>query len=225
MVKTLKFRLIFHLNILVFQANGKQPYSFPVLSRFCNGLWHSFMFHVLPFWLDWSYNLGQNKWSMQTIPPPFLMLPKWPVFAPSRLHRCFCGGGGGGGWGDGWAIEWICILFYLSITCFSCNVTPKLFSCLFRLLQRTINTTSKMMDKAPNSPVKIARIILISSGKKNIYINFKFNLSEISRKFFGLASLILWALYDSISQTSENIVNWGKWLGNLAKFVFFVCYF
>ena len=26
-----------HLNILVFQTNGKQPYSFPVLSRFCNG--------------------------------------------------------------------------------------------------------------------------------------------------------------------------------------------
>ena len=32
--------LIFHLNILVFQTNGKQPYSFPVLSRFCNGLFH-----------------------------------------------------------------------------------------------------------------------------------------------------------------------------------------
>ena len=30
--------LFFHLNILVFQANGKQSYSFPVLSRFCNGL-------------------------------------------------------------------------------------------------------------------------------------------------------------------------------------------
>ena len=30
--------LIFHLNILVFQTNGKQPYSFPVLSRFCNEL-------------------------------------------------------------------------------------------------------------------------------------------------------------------------------------------
>ena len=29
---------MFHLNILVFQT-GKQPYSFPVLSRFCNGLW------------------------------------------------------------------------------------------------------------------------------------------------------------------------------------------
>ena len=36
--KDSQFRLIFHLNILVFQANGKQPYSFPVLSRFCNGL-------------------------------------------------------------------------------------------------------------------------------------------------------------------------------------------
>ena len=30
--------LIFHLHILVFQTYGKQPYSFPVLSRFCNGL-------------------------------------------------------------------------------------------------------------------------------------------------------------------------------------------
>ena len=28
----------FHLNILVFQTNGKQPYSFPVLSPFCSGL-------------------------------------------------------------------------------------------------------------------------------------------------------------------------------------------
>ena len=26
------------MNILVFQKNGKQPYSFPVLSRFCNCL-------------------------------------------------------------------------------------------------------------------------------------------------------------------------------------------
>ena len=32
--------LIFHSNVLVFQANGKQPYSFPVLSRFCNCLLH-----------------------------------------------------------------------------------------------------------------------------------------------------------------------------------------
>ena len=35
-----KIQLIFLLNILVFQTNGKQPYSFPVLSRFCNGLCH-----------------------------------------------------------------------------------------------------------------------------------------------------------------------------------------
>ena len=33
-----KIQLIFHLNILVFQTNEKQPYSFPVLSLFCNGL-------------------------------------------------------------------------------------------------------------------------------------------------------------------------------------------
>ena len=30
--------MIFHLSILVFQTNGEQPYSFPVLSCFCNGL-------------------------------------------------------------------------------------------------------------------------------------------------------------------------------------------
>ena len=36
--KDSKIQLIFHLSILVFQTNGKQPYSFPVLSRFCNGL-------------------------------------------------------------------------------------------------------------------------------------------------------------------------------------------
>ena len=36
--KDSQIQLIFHLNILVFQTNGKQPYSFPVLSRFCNGL-------------------------------------------------------------------------------------------------------------------------------------------------------------------------------------------
>ena len=36
--KDSKILLIFHLNILVFQTNGKQPCSFPVLSRFCNGL-------------------------------------------------------------------------------------------------------------------------------------------------------------------------------------------
>ena len=36
--KDSKIQLIFHLDILVFQTNGKQPYSFPVLSRFCKGL-------------------------------------------------------------------------------------------------------------------------------------------------------------------------------------------
>ena len=36
--KDSKIQLIFHLSILVFQTNGKQPYSFPVLSHFCNGL-------------------------------------------------------------------------------------------------------------------------------------------------------------------------------------------
>ena len=37
--KDSKRQLIFHLSILVFQTNGQQPYSFPVLSRLCNGLW------------------------------------------------------------------------------------------------------------------------------------------------------------------------------------------
>ena len=46
--------LIFHLNILVFQTNGKQPYSFPVLSRFCNGLCGSvFSYKVVRYGLWW----------------------------------------------------------------------------------------------------------------------------------------------------------------------------
>ena len=36
--KDSQIKFIFHLNISVFQTNGKQPYSFPVLSRFCNCL-------------------------------------------------------------------------------------------------------------------------------------------------------------------------------------------
>ena len=36
--KDSNIQLIFHLNILVFETNGKQAYSFPVLSRFCNCL-------------------------------------------------------------------------------------------------------------------------------------------------------------------------------------------
>ena len=36
--KDSEIQLIFHLTILVFQTNGKQPYSFPVLSRLCNDL-------------------------------------------------------------------------------------------------------------------------------------------------------------------------------------------
>ena len=39
--KDCQIQLIFHLNILVFQTNGKQPYSLPVLSRFRNCLWLS----------------------------------------------------------------------------------------------------------------------------------------------------------------------------------------
>ena len=33
--------------ISFFQTNGKQPYSFPVLSRFCNGLWEALSQRVL----------------------------------------------------------------------------------------------------------------------------------------------------------------------------------
>ena len=40
--KDSRIQLIFDLNILVFQTNGKQPYSFPVLSRFCNCLFLTF---------------------------------------------------------------------------------------------------------------------------------------------------------------------------------------
>ena len=36
--KDSQIKFIFHLNILVFQTKGKQPYSSPVLSRFCNCL-------------------------------------------------------------------------------------------------------------------------------------------------------------------------------------------
>ena len=40
--------------------------------------------------LDRSHNLGQNKWNIWTSPPPPIsMMPKWRVFAPSRLHHCF----------------------------------------------------------------------------------------------------------------------------------------
>ena len=38
--KDSKIQLIFHLNILFFQTNGKQLYPFPVLSSFCNGLYY-----------------------------------------------------------------------------------------------------------------------------------------------------------------------------------------
>ena len=37
-----------------------------------------------------TYNLGQNKWNIwTTLPPSISMMPKWRVFAPSRLHHCF----------------------------------------------------------------------------------------------------------------------------------------
>ena len=44
--------------------------------------------------LNTNYNLGQNKWNIWTTPSPNSMMPKWRVFAPSRLHHCFRGGWG-----------------------------------------------------------------------------------------------------------------------------------
>ena len=41
-----------------------------------------------------SYNLGHNTWNIWTTPPPILMMRKWHVFTPSRLHHCFGGKGG-----------------------------------------------------------------------------------------------------------------------------------
>jgi len=41
------------------------------------------------------HNLGQNKWNVWTTPsPPISMMPKWRVFAPSRLHHYFFEGEG-----------------------------------------------------------------------------------------------------------------------------------
>ena len=42
---------------------------------------------------SWSCNLGQNKWNIWTTPSVNSMMPKWRVFAPSRLHHCFRGMG------------------------------------------------------------------------------------------------------------------------------------
>ena len=47
------------------------------------------MFHALYLTALRSYNLGQNKWNIWTTPPPISVMPKWRVFAPSRLHHCF----------------------------------------------------------------------------------------------------------------------------------------
>ena len=69
--KDSKIQLIFHLNILVFQTNGKQPYSFPVLSSFCNGLcfvsFESFLISGecivssnVSVWIQWC-----NRWILQ----------------------------------------------------------------------------------------------------------------------------------------------------------------
>ena len=50
--------LIFHLNILVFQTNGKQPYSFPALSRFWSGLWK---YCSIAFFLMVTHLVQHNK--------------------------------------------------------------------------------------------------------------------------------------------------------------------
>ena len=66
--KDSKIWLIFHLNILVFQTNGKQPYSFPVLSCFCNGLCSNFKF------LQFEVHFGETLFS-------------WRISADNRPNR------------------------------------------------------------------------------------------------------------------------------------------
>ena len=48
--------------------------------------------------LFYSHNLGQNKWNIWTTLSPISMMPKWRLFAPSRIHYCF------GGMGDNCSI-------------------------------------------------------------------------------------------------------------------------
>ena len=57
--KTPKYSWSFHLNILVFQTNGKQPYSFPVLSHFCNGLFNEY--HYQTPTISLKQKLSQSK--------------------------------------------------------------------------------------------------------------------------------------------------------------------
>ena len=61
--KDSQIQLIFHLNILVFQTNGKQPYSFPVLSRFCNGL------QVATFNVVFGSRLSREQVTPTVLPP------------------------------------------------------------------------------------------------------------------------------------------------------------
>ena len=54
--------MIFHLNILVFQTNGKQPCSFSVFSRFCNGLWDSLCLYNGHLKGSRKCLLGKRQW-------------------------------------------------------------------------------------------------------------------------------------------------------------------
>ena len=66
----------FHFNILVFQTNGKQPYSFSVLSCFCNGrLLNSF--GTLS-----GADPGEVKWVNFHHPPSPLPFSEPPSFVP-----------------------------------------------------------------------------------------------------------------------------------------------
>lgn len=67
--------------------------------------------------------------------------------------------------------QWVNMLSFLDRL--HVNAFSKFFPRRFRLQRGPINTTSKITDKAPNTPVKIARTILMLSGKekkKNIFI-------------------------------------------------------
>ena len=62
--------MIFHFDILVFPTNRKQPYSFPLLSRFCNGLFEisarlkacfgTALQFTLRYWSPWEKFPGEH---------------------------------------------------------------------------------------------------------------------------------------------------------------------
>ena len=77
--------MIFHLNILVFQTNAKQLYSFPVLSRFCNGLWN---IHERGFTIPKTIS-HCKKWKNMKhfVSPSSNLAPKMvvPLASPGRI--------------------------------------------------------------------------------------------------------------------------------------------